>query len=496
MIGNVRRILLLALLTVLLSAVVLPVSALQPKLVKADSVTLSRAKHTLYYGTAGGEGSLQLKYTILPTTADAIKNASMIEWTSSNQNVASVSKTGLVKPVGLGSCTIKLSLLDGSGKKASCKITVSKRVPTSVALNVTGATVIPGRRLQLKATVLPATAMNRDVSWKSTNKKVATVTKDGLVQAIKPGKTSIVCTAKSGGQKAYSTIRVGYDFSKVNFRFYGIVNTEYPSLIGSLPYYEENAQDVYEAYCGMMDDDLATLVQISEQRTGNQIRDILKKMVDNRHTTSEDITVFYYAGLGAKSDVPGDRGAIVGVDGDYGKGLITIEELQKSLDKIPGTIILILDCNQAGQYIKSKGVGSERAAMDALQFNLDVIRQFSKSTATNYVQSKAIGGNLRSKYKILTACGAKQNSYGSWSEDDDEGYAYFSKWLVNGLEGRADKDKDGVINLREMYNYTKAKVNAEVKKANKKLKKKRTQTVSVWPANDYTPLFVVGDGEE
>lgn len=68
-----------------------------------------------------------LQYTILPSNATYKK----VSWTSSNTNVATVDVDGKVTAVGVGSCTIKATSIDGSNKSSSCSIKVVQNVPTS-----------------------------------------------------------------------------------------------------------------------------------------------------------------------------------------------------------------------------------------------------------------------------------------------------------------------------------------------------------------------------
>lgn len=69
---------------------------------------------------------------------------------------------------------------------------------TAVKLNKKKATVPVGKKLQLTATVSPAMADNKKVTWKSSNKKVATVSSKGAVTAKKSGKTVITVTSVDG----------------------------------------------------------------------------------------------------------------------------------------------------------------------------------------------------------------------------------------------------------------------------------------------------------
>ena len=76
---------------------------------------------------------------------------------------------------------------------------------TSVKLNKTKAALVRKAgelkpTLQLSAVVGPEDATDKTVTWKSSNKKVATVDQNGLVTALKAGKATITCTAADGSK--------------------------------------------------------------------------------------------------------------------------------------------------------------------------------------------------------------------------------------------------------------------------------------------------------
>lgn len=97
---------------------------------------------------------------------------------------------------------------DGSGKKATCTITVKEPVkPTSITLSKTNATLAGGETLQLTATVTPSDADNKTVTWMSDNTAVATVSVNGFVTAKGIGIANIIATT-SNNLAAECTITV------------------------------------------------------------------------------------------------------------------------------------------------------------------------------------------------------------------------------------------------------------------------------------------------
>ena len=84
--------------------------------------------------------------------------------------------------------------------KASCSVEITTK-KTGITLNKTSASVKVSKTLQLKVTeITPADAMVKDVTWESSNTKVATVDKNGKVTAVKAGTAVITCTSRDGGK--------------------------------------------------------------------------------------------------------------------------------------------------------------------------------------------------------------------------------------------------------------------------------------------------------
>ncbi|MCI9564648.1 MAG: leucine-rich repeat protein [Eubacterium sp.] len=144
----------------------------------------------------------QLRYTLSPINATNKE----VTWKSSNPKVATVSQSGVVTAKRKGKCTITIITDDGN-KKSSYKVSVIIPV-TKVKLNKKKLVIAKGKRYTLRSKVTPKEATNQKVYWKSSNKKVATVSKKGVVKARKKGKCTITVITKDGNKKARCKILV------------------------------------------------------------------------------------------------------------------------------------------------------------------------------------------------------------------------------------------------------------------------------------------------
>ena len=79
---------------------------------------------------------------------------------------------------------------------------------TGVSVSPNSAEVIINKTTQLTATVSPADADNKNVTWTSSNTSVATVSSTGLVTGVATGSATITATTVDGGYFASSTITV------------------------------------------------------------------------------------------------------------------------------------------------------------------------------------------------------------------------------------------------------------------------------------------------
>lgn len=161
--------------------------------INVSGITLSNTSLSLKAGA-----SAVLTATVTP--ADASDKT--VTWTSGNPSVATVSG-GVVKAAANGTAVITAQAGD---KKATCTVTVTTDA-TGVKLSKTSVTIVKGKTGTLTASVLPSTASNKTVTWKSSNTKIAAVDAKGKVTAKKAGTATITATA-SNGKKATCKVTV------------------------------------------------------------------------------------------------------------------------------------------------------------------------------------------------------------------------------------------------------------------------------------------------
>jgi len=166
--------------------------------------------------TAGVQVGATVQLTATPLDANGNPlSGRAITWTTSAAGVATVSASGLVTGVTVGSVTITAT---SEGKSGSSAITVNPVPVASVAVSPTSVSVAIGATAQLTATPLDANGnplSGRAVTWGSGNSAVATVSSAGLVTGVAGGSAAI--TATSEGKTGTSTVTVTAGFAPVTF---------------------------------------------------------------------------------------------------------------------------------------------------------------------------------------------------------------------------------------------------------------------------------------
>ena len=144
-----------------------------------------------------------LKATVLPETS-----VQTVSWRSDHPEIATVTETGEVTAISLGSAKISAIAGDGTGVTGESIVTVVAIPAEGISISTGGSTTLKASQtVQLTATVTPDNATDKNVIWKSENADVATVSETGLVTAVSVGSATITAT-NSAGQSASVEITV------------------------------------------------------------------------------------------------------------------------------------------------------------------------------------------------------------------------------------------------------------------------------------------------
>lgn len=136
--------------------------------------------------------SKKMPATVYPQTA----KDKTVTYTSSNKAVATVTSAGKIKAKAPGTAIITATPKIG-GASAKCTVKVIQPV-SGIKLNKKSLVLKVGSGHQVFAEITPKNASVKTVTWTSSNKKVATVDKTGIIRGVAPGTVTISVKSNNG----------------------------------------------------------------------------------------------------------------------------------------------------------------------------------------------------------------------------------------------------------------------------------------------------------
>ena len=128
-------------------------------------------------------------------------------WSSSDESIATVDQYGVITAISGGQVQIIATSCDEGGVKGIINLNVVEEI-SGIELDVKQAKLHLGQELSLTASVLPAAAYDKTVTFTSDNEEVATVDENGKVTALNIGKAVISATTADGKFTAKAEISV------------------------------------------------------------------------------------------------------------------------------------------------------------------------------------------------------------------------------------------------------------------------------------------------
>lgn len=192
--------------------------------------------------------TFQIKYSLSP-----LKSDDTVTYRNFNKKIVRVDENGLVTAIGYG--TAKIQLETSSGKKRNIYFTVTdengnvqtelvKGDATQISFVNQFAMIRKGKTKQIEPIFYPL-GIYDNVTYKSKDTNVATVSSTGLVTAIKPGETYITVTTDDGVSAdfevtVYNDFFNGIDVSKwqgtINWQKVAQENIDYVMIRSSYGY--------------------------------------------------------------------------------------------------------------------------------------------------------------------------------------------------------------------------------------------------------------------
>ncbi|WP_052377824.1 Ig-like domain-containing protein [Robinsoniella sp. KNHs210] len=160
------------------------------RLSRTDYISLNESQ--LELSINGGLGNYQLTAEVFAENEEDIT----VNWSSSDIDVADVSKEGMVTAIGTGTAVITAASSSDPNLTASCTVKVYDFNGNieQIILSESDIEINMGTQILLYASLEPEYAGNRNVVWSSSNQDVASVD-NGMVTGISLGETRIRCTS-------------------------------------------------------------------------------------------------------------------------------------------------------------------------------------------------------------------------------------------------------------------------------------------------------------
>lgn len=359
-------------------------------------------------------------------------------WFSSDSAVASVSQEGYITANAPGEADI--TAYGYNGISHSIKISVQAVEPQDMVFTDEEFVVNMGMSARPRLRVYPMAAAAADIVYESRDPEIAAVSESGEVVGISMGET-VIC-AKWGDISAELHVRVEEALLKRRALIIG--QQMYAPEVNTVRTGSANTVSNMEALLGtaMFENGLGCDVRVELDPSKDEIIAAISDTFSG--AGNDDVSILY---ITCHGDYQDGNSVLQFCDGSE----MTAMELEMKLRKIPGVVVIMIDCCDSGGFV---GTYEELSA-----FTGGVMAAFSGGQAP-------FGG---SKYKVLASAGLGQDSYRiGYGDGEGQAATVFARALCDGLGWdmdaqvrsalNADSDHDGSIILWETYLYASRRV--------------------------------------
>ena len=386
-----------------------------------------------------------------------------MNWVSTDQTVAKITRQGEVIAVAPGVCDV---ILYAGSTQARCRVTVQSIPLQEVHFELDTLTLPRGQSAQLNYAVMPQDATDQRMTFQSSDASVAAVDADGVVTALKEGAAVVTLISADGGHESSLTVTV----TRAEPVYRALLMGEQRYVDGRLRTGSVNTTQGMADLLANSGAPGGYHVTMKFDSTRKDLVQAIRTAFQDAEPT--DVSLFY---INCHGGYDSGRAWLELHDGSR----VTAAQLEGMLRKIPGTVIVMIDCCQSGAFLSSTAHAD---------FNRGVTQAFAKGAASGFAMSK---------YRVMTSSSSTQDSY-RISFDGAKSEAAMSTVFVRALceaggwdlikdrktALRADLDKDRVVTFEEAYRYTRRRVKQFLSGAAVK------QDVQVFPSGSMFKLFL------
>jgi len=390
-------------------------------------------------------------------------------WVSDNPSVAAVMPNGVVLGLQAGEATITAYGMDG---ESDCKILV-EHVPLE-GLQITGEEIVlnAGDDADVHVQLQPANASDRRLRFQVEDRRIAVVSREGVVKAVQAGETLLHVFSADGSFS--DSVRILVYPAVRKYRALLIGEENYPFAEDALRDGSENSVQALASLLGTVEFESAayavrTRKDLSRAELIAEIRETFAG------ASAQDVSLLYITCHGSY------LGGMSFLELSDGSNL-SVRDLERELRRIPGTVAVFIDCCGSG--------GAIGAASDRIAFAKGVTGAFASS------------GIRGSKYKVVASAGLDEDSFRiAFNAQANRGVmaTVFARALCDGagwdidrgVPGTmgADANYDGSITLGELQDYMIGRVNWYLGIASDLTGEDYRQSIQVYPQGDPLVLF-------
>ena len=431
-----------------------------------DTLTLNRREITLE-----GRSTATLTAQISPAGASDV-----LFWESSDNTVVQVTQDGQLTGRRAGIAVV--TAYGAGGVSARCRVEVKRVRVTGVDLIAEQINMNVGDDTALECFVLPENASDVRLSFEISQEGVVEIDKAGVLRATGEGSVRVTVRTSDGGFEDSVEVVVGPAVKRYRALLIGEQN--YASTVAAVRPGSANSVSNIRSMLGELSYDGAKF-QVETRLDASRDAVIAAIRSTFSSATAQDLSLFYITCHGYYEDG-------VTCFQMFDGSILTSAELERELRRIPGEIVVMIDCCGSGGAI-----GEASGTEDLLD---GIVSVFSGN-----VGGAAFSG---SKYKVLASAALEQDSYRiSFNEEATEtdmatvfarALCEATGWTIENMSRsamRADVNYDGVVTLNELFTYIERRVRwyLDLTVSPSTQTNVYVQNVQVYPEGDTSAIF-------